>query len=111
MALVAVACVLAAREPARAQQEVQAASVHGRVATPHDSTERPIAGVMVTVHRVGADSSGPIDSARTDARGQFDLKYRRIRDDQAVYFAAAVFRGIAYFTAPLKAPDVRGDDA
>jgi hypothetical protein len=32
--------------------------------------ETPVPGIVVTIHRVGADSSGAIDSVRTDAQGR-----------------------------------------
>jgi hypothetical protein len=68
-------------------------------------------GVMVTLHRVGPDSSGPVDSVRTDARGHYSLRYPRFGDEAAVYFAAAVYRGIAYFSSPLRGARASGDDA
>lgn len=66
---------------------------------------------MVTLHRVGPDSAGPLDSVRTDAAGRFAIRYQRFGSDDALYFAAAVYHGIAYFTAPLHAGRVAGDDA
>lgn len=68
-------------------------------------------GVMVTVHRVGPDSAGPLDSARTDGAGRYSVGYRRFGSENALYFAAAVYRGIAYFTAPLTMARTSGDDA
>ena len=86
------------------------ASVSGHVASPGLKTERPIAGVTVTVHRVGNDSSGPVDSVVTDAQGLYRINYRRFGNDDAIYFAAAVYRGIAYFSAPLKSLHAAGED-
>ena len=57
---------------------------------------------MVTVHRVGADSSGPLDSVRTDRDGRYAINYRRDPEDEGIYFAAAIYRGIAYFSNPLQ---------
>jgi hypothetical protein len=71
----------------------------------------PVPGITVTIHRVGADSSGPIDSMRTDARGAYRFAYRRWGNPDALYFVAAVYRGIAYFSSPMRAGAVRGDDA
>jgi hypothetical protein len=48
---------------------------------------------------------------RTDARGGYRFAYRRWGDPTALYFTAAVYRGIAYFSAPLRQPTVKGDDA
>lgn len=66
---------------------------------------------MVTIHRVGSDSAGPVDSARTDANGAYSFHFRRWGNPDALYFAASVYRGIAYFSAPLRGGAVRGDDA
>ena len=85
--------------------------VEGRVVRPDSAGEVPIPGIVVTLHRVGADSSGPLDSLRTDARGSYRFAYRRGGNLDAIYFAAAVYRGIAYFSAPLRAAVVKGDDA
>ncbi|MBC7673480.1 MAG: hypothetical protein H7247_13760 [Polaromonas sp.] len=86
------------------------AVVAGRVSSPGVKTDIPIAGVMVTLHRVGTDSSGPVDSIRTGAAGHYALHYRRLGTDDAVYFAAAVYRGIAYFTTPLKSQRATGEE-
>jgi hypothetical protein len=85
--------------------------VLGRVTTPGPTSEVGVPGAVVTVHRVGPDAQGPLDSVRTDATGRFSLKYRRFGSDQALYFAATVYRGIAYFSAPLRPGLTRGDDA
>ncbi|MDB4900088.1 MAG: hypothetical protein JWN53_1896, partial [Gemmatimonadetes bacterium] len=100
---------------ARAQDSLSlsrptAAGVQGRVVIPSPRNEIPVSGVMVTVHRVGPDSSGPLDSTRTDAAGRYRLSFTRFGSDDAVYFAAVVYRGIAYFSAPLRAAVTRGDD-
>ena len=73
--------------------------------------ETPVPGIVVTIHRVGADSSGAIDSVRTDANGRYRFAYRRWGSTDAIYFVAAVYRGIAYFSSPMRAAIVRGDDA
>ncbi|MDQ2665961.1 MAG: hypothetical protein M3Z05_08125 [Gemmatimonadota bacterium] len=86
------------------------ASVSGTVATPGVKTDVHIAGVMVTLHRVGSDSSGPVDSVRTDAAGHYAIKYRRSPADEAIYFAAALYRGIAYFSSPIKSLHVSGEE-
>jgi hypothetical protein len=86
------------------------ASVSGHVASPGLKTDLPIPGVTVTVHRVGNDSSGPVDSVVTDAKGRYRIDYRRRGADDAIYFAAAVYRGIAYFSAPLKSLHASGED-
>ena len=85
--------------------------VSGRVVIPAPQEETPVPGIVVTVHRVGQDSAGPLDSARTDARGRYTVHYPRFGSEDALYFAAAVYNGIAYFTAPLRGERTEGDDA
>jgi hypothetical protein len=85
--------------------------VEGRVMRPVETGETPVPGILVTIHRVGADSSGPIDSMHTDARGAYRFSYRRWGNPDAIYFVSAVYRGIAYFSSPMRAAAVSGDDA
>ena len=73
--------------------------------------ETPVPNVVVTMHRVGADSAGPMDSVRTDARGAYRIAYRRWGNTDAIYFVSTVYRGIAYFSPPLRAARTSGDDA
>jgi hypothetical protein len=108
--------VLLVASTARAQFVVPdappvSAVVSGRVITPGTEREIGIPGTVVTVHRVGPDSSGALDSARTDATGRYTIRYRRFGSDEAVYFAAAVHHGIAYFSSPLRGPQVSAHDA
>ena len=96
--------------------EAQVRSVEGRVRRPvqvnADSTGMgPAVGTWVTLHRVGKDTAGPIDSLRTDARGQYRFRFTPFGASDGVYFASTTWGGIAYFTPPLKAVDSRGDDA
>jgi hypothetical protein len=104
--------------PLRAQDSVRAPAaptrpsiVEGRVMRPVITGETPVPGIVVTIHRVGADSSGAIDSVRTDAQGRYRFAYRRWGNADAIYFVAAVYRGIAYFSSPMRAAIVRGDEA
>ena len=85
------------------------ASVSGRVETPGDDKQRPIPGIFVTLHRVASDGSGPVDSVRTDADGKYLIRYRRPLGDEGVYFAAAVYRGIAYFSTPIQSARTSGE--
>jgi hypothetical protein len=66
---------------------------------------------MVTIHRVSADSSGPVDSMRTNAAGRYRFEFRRWGNPDAIYFAASVYRGIAYFSSPLRAAVTSDHDA
>ena len=86
------------------------ASVSGRVETPGDDKQLPIPGIFVTLHRVASDGSGPVDSVRTDANGKYVIQYRRPLGDEGVYFAAAVYRGIAYFSTPIQSARASGEE-
>src|SRR5258705_876902 len=48
---------------------------------------------------------------RTDGYGRYHFTYRRFGEPTALYFAASVYDGIAYFSAPFRGGAVRGDDA
>lgn len=101
---------------AAAASDASTRSVEGRVRRPSrvgaDSNGTvAAAGAMVTLHRVGKDTAGPIDSVRTDADGRYRFRYRPFGARDAVYFASVTWGGIAYFTAPLRTEKVSGDDA
>jgi hypothetical protein len=85
--------------------------VTGRVVHPSGDAVTPAPDVWVTLHRVGPDSSGPLDSTRTRADGAYSFRYRPSGSPQAIYFLSVSFRGVAYFSAPLREPRVTGDDA
>jgi hypothetical protein len=85
--------------------------VSGRVLVQRDSAPAPVVGTWVTLHRVAEDSSGPLDSTRTDARGGFSFRYRARGSDEAIYFVSTRYGGVAYFTRPLRAAVVTGQDA
>ncbi len=86
-------------------------SVDGRVVRPGDHKMDPIAAMWVTLHRVGSDAQGPIDSVRTDAKGRYSFHYHKTGSPDAIYFVSGIYRGIAYFTPPLSKDDVTGIDA
>ena len=85
--------------------------VSGRVVRPGGDAVLPTPGVWVTLHRVGPDSSGPLDSMRTRQNGGYSFRYSHRGNEQAVYFVSVSYRGIAYFSAPLRDVRVTGDDA
>lgn len=94
----------------------QTRSVNGRVRRPvsvkADSTGMaPAAGMWVTLHRVGKDTAGPVDSMRTDAQGHYRFRWTPFGSSDGVYFASTTSGGIAYFTSPLRNVESRGDDA
>ena len=88
--------------------------VSGRVVRP-DSTDSSavsgVPGIWVTLHRVGSDTAGPIDSMRTAAGGRYQFRYRHTGRADAIYFVSASYAGIAYFSLPLLTPRVTGDSA
>ena len=67
--------------------------------------------IWVTLHRVGSDRAGPLDSMRADGDGRYAFTYRRTGDSAAVYFVSASYGGIAYFTSPLMETVVTGEKA
>ena len=94
-----------------AAQQTEQRIVEGRVMRASESALAPAPGAWVVLHRVGRDRQGPVDSARTDARGAFRIRYRADGDESAVYFLATMHDGIAYLSSPLRAPRVSGADA
>jgi hypothetical protein len=86
-------------------------SVRGRVVRPGGGDVVAVPGIWVTLHRVGSDTAGPVDSMRTNSGGEYSFRYRATGSAQAVYFVSAQYSGIAYFSAPLVQPRVTGDDA
>jgi hypothetical protein len=85
--------------------------VDGRVVRGTRDGPRPVAGHWVTLHRVGRDHAGPLDSVRTTASGNYSFRYHVTGDTSAIYFVATSFDGIIYPGAPLHLPVVHGDDA
>lgn len=91
-------------------------TVDGRVRRPlevgGDSTGMgPAVGVWVTLHRVGRDTAGPVDSTRSSRSGSYSIRWRTPAADSAVYFASVTWDGIAYFSSPLRQTVNRGDVA
>lgn len=70
----------------------------------------PTSNVWVTLHRVGKDTAGPIDSVKSDASGRYRFRYTPFGAGDAVYFASTTYGGIAYFTAPLRSANATGDE-
>jgi hypothetical protein len=117
--LLAAACPLALAPLTGAQQQPPSAlpehpdvhSVAGRVLRPAAGGLIPVSGLWVVLHRLGSDRAGPLDSARTDARGAYRFSYRPTGDERALYFVAASHGGVAYFTPPLVDHSVAGEAA
>jgi hypothetical protein len=85
--------------------------VSGRVVRPGGEHPPPVPGAWVVLHRIAHDTSGPLDSVRTNARGEYAFRYARAEDDSALYLVSSVRGGVAYFAAPLRTGDVRGEAA
>lgn len=95
----------------RADSTTVTRRIDGRVVRGTRAGQDPVANQWVIVHRVGPERQGPVDSTRTNAAGRFSIRYAVTGDSSAIYFASTSYDGIAYFTAPLRAPVVAGDDA
>ncbi|HEX6251924.1 MAG TPA: hypothetical protein VFZ56_10870 [Gemmatimonadaceae bacterium] len=114
-ALAVAACltaVLPFAPPAAAQGSAHT-DVHvvaGRVLRPASGELEPVSGLWVVLHRLGSDRAGPLDSMLTGTRGAYEFRYQPFGDERALYFAAASYGGVAYFTPPL-ADVVRGEPA
>lgn len=85
--------------------------VDGRVVRRVGKSVQPMSSAWVTLHRVGADTAGPLDSVRTNADGRYVFRYKRTGDPQAIYFVSSTYGGVAYFSQPLRAAVETGDDA
>ena len=79
-------------------------TVAGRVLSGSRDSLSPVANQMVVLHRISADSSGPIDSARTSATGGYRFRYR-LDGPRSMYIVSSRYAGIAYFTTPLRDGD------
>ena len=108
-ARLAAACVLVTGMAAAAQNGPRV--VQGRVVRPGANGARPVAGAWVVLHRVGSDTSGPLDSTRTRADGAYTIRYRAFGPADAIYFVATKHDGIAYLSSALKGARVSGADA
>ena len=106
--VLALAIVGAAPCPIHAQHS---RVVSGRVVVQRAADAVPLAGSLVTLHRVGSDTAGAIDSVKSDAKGRYNFTYRPFGAERAVYFAAVMFGGIAYFTPPLGEESTSGEQA
>ncbi|MES3034054.1 MAG: hypothetical protein V4813_08650 [Gemmatimonadota bacterium] len=97
--------------PAAAPADSAARTVTGRVVRPGVEAFEPVGGTWVTLHRVGRDRAGPLDSVRTEPDGAYRFAYRLSGASDAIYFVSASYAGIAYFSSGLSATDVAGQDA
>jgi hypothetical protein len=89
----------------------EGSSVAGRVVKPGGDSVVAVGGAWVTLHRVGTDHAGPVDSTHTNGAGRYSFNYKRTGATDAIYFVSSSHDGVAYFSHPLNAGDERGDDA
>ncbi len=110
---VTLACaVLASLASTADSQQPKSQLAIGRVTRPSArGAPEPVAGLWVVLHRVGSDRAAPLDSARSGPDGRFQIRYTRSGSEDALYFVSSRYRGIAYFSPPLRADTVRGGDA
>lgn len=101
--------MVGAARPAAAQGAAR--TVAGRVMRAMPVAPIPFESAWVTLHRVGADRKGPLDSVRTKADGRFAFRFVPSGDSAALYFVSSTYAGIAYFTQPLRKSAVGEDDA
>ncbi|MEO6878464.1 MAG: hypothetical protein ABI205_08290 [Gemmatimonadaceae bacterium] len=97
--------------PRQQADTTSARSVDGHVMRGTRQGPSPVLNQWVVLHRVGPDRAGPLDSVRTEAGGRYHIRYHTSGDTSALYFASTSYGGVAYFTSPLRAPAVKGDDA
>ena len=88
-----------------------ARTVVGRVVRPGADAFERVSGTWVTLHRVGRDRAGPLDSVRTGADGAFRFAFQLSGASDAIYFVSASYAGIAYFSSSLAQADVSGQEA
>ena len=89
----------------------ESSSVAGRVVKPGGDSVVAVANAWVTLHRVGTDHAGPVDSTHTSAAGRYSFTYKRRGVSDAIYFVSSSHDGVAYFSHPLNAGEEKGDDA
>ena len=85
-------------------------TVAGRVLSGSRDSLAPVANQMVVLHRISADSSGPVDSALTSTAGGYRFRYR-LEGPRSMYIVSSRYAGIAYFTTPLRDAAVTSPDA
>jgi hypothetical protein len=114
-AILFAACLVPAMARAQAARGAAGSAgereVRGTISHVTHKGARPLSGAWVTLHRVGTDHAGPVDSARTGESGRYDFRYHATGDTNALYFVSSRFAGIAYFTPPLKERVVTGTAA
>lgn len=76
--------------------------VSGRLVVVTGADSAPVAGAWAVLHQVSLRGGAPVDSARTDRGGRYQVR-AAVRDSTMVYIVSVTYAGIAYFTRPLHA--------
>lgn len=90
--------LLTAASPVATQQRVVVSGRIVRLASPGDTVGVP--DVRVVLHRVTAETQGPLDSVRTLAAGRFRFDTRR--DTTGLYLVSARHAGIEFFSDAIR---------
>lgn len=69
----------------------------------------PVPAVAVVLHKVGPRRQGPVDTAVTDARGRFALRFAP--DSGAAFLLSSRYAGIEYFSRPVSGDPALPDTA
>ena len=85
-------------------------TVTGRVLSGSSEAPLPIANHIVVLHRISADSSGPVDSVNTSTNGTYRFRYK-LDGPRSMYIVSSRYAGVAYFTTPLRDAAVTSPDA
>jgi hypothetical protein len=85
-------------------------TVTGRVLSGSSESPLPIANHIVVLHRISADSSGPVDSVNTSTNGTYRFRYK-LDGPRSMYIVSSRYAGVAYFTTPLRDAAVTSPDA
>jgi hypothetical protein len=82
--------------PPLAAQQLAVVELRGRVLL----DDVPLPSTQVILHRVGSDTSGPLDSLNTRPDGSFRFRLPSVPGpgvEQIVYFASVLHDGVSYF--------------
>lgn len=74
-------------------------TVQGRVVRVDGGDTVAVAGTMVLLHRVGAETQGVVDSVRSDGAGHYRI--RAALDSGVVWLVSARHQGLDYFAPPV----------
>ena len=86
--------------PTLAAQQLVTAELRGRVVL----GDTALPSTQVILHRVGTDTSGPLDSLNTGPDGSFRFRLASVPDpgvEQTVYFASVLYDGVSYFGSAI----------